>query len=192
MNGYSRILIINFLFSIILNNTEPIASNPAVEIDQQDEDPFKAPGSSMFPGDSQSENDESVTRFNFAARSSGATILGHSKDAKEAGAILSGDEDKYLMMPTAGNMWFAVKLSENVMVEKIEINNLEHYSSAIRRFVVFSGDKWPSEKWTAQGQFEAKFFKKIFNEFTKKLNNSFSLFLLPLNLVFLLNKKEMA
>jgi hypothetical protein len=63
----------------------------------------KVPSSQRMPDENS---------FNYAAFDAGAKLLASSPGMKSAQAILSSDNDRYMMSPCDSRQWFVVQLSE--------------------------------------------------------------------------------
>ncbi|KAI3985733.1 hypothetical protein MKX01_030647 [Papaver californicum] len=97
------------------------------------------------------------TEYNYASASKGAKVLGYNKEAKGASYILGKDKDKYLRNPCSAEVRFVViELSEETLVDTIEIANFEHYSSNLKDFQVLGSLVYPTYKWLHLGNITAK------------------------------------
>ncbi|CAL9157911.1 SUN domain-containing protein 5 isoform X2 [Musa acuminata AAA Group] len=95
--------------------------------------------------------------YNYASSAKGAKVLAHNKEAKGAGNILCRDKDKYLRNPcSAVDKFVVIELSEETLVDAIEIANLEHYSSNFKGFELLGSLSYPTETWTPLGVFSAE------------------------------------
>ncbi|KAE8687868.1 Galactose-binding protein isoform 10 [Hibiscus syriacus] len=94
--------------------------------------------------------------YNYASASKGAKVLAYNKEAKGASNILGRDEDKYLRNPCSAEEKFVViELSEEILVDTIEIANFEHYSSNLKQFELLGSLVFPTDVWTNLGNFTA-------------------------------------
>ncbi|KAL2520311.1 Galactose-binding protein [Forsythia ovata] len=94
--------------------------------------------------------------YNYASASKGAKVLAYNKEAKGASNILSRDKDKYLRNPCSAEEKFVViELSEETLVDTIEIANFEHYSSNPKDFELHGSPVYPTESWVKLGNFTA-------------------------------------
>ncbi|KAG9131846.1 hypothetical protein Leryth_016574 [Lithospermum erythrorhizon] len=94
--------------------------------------------------------------YNYASASKGAKVLEYNKEAKGAPNILSRDKDKYLRNPcSAEDKYVILELSEETLVDTIEIANFEHYSSKLKEFELFGSPLFPTDTWTKLGNFTA-------------------------------------
>ncbi|PKA66752.1 hypothetical protein AXF42_Ash003407 [Apostasia shenzhenica] len=94
--------------------------------------------------------------YNYASASKGAKVLFYNKEAKGASNILGKDKDKYLRNPcSVEGKHVVIELSEETLVDNIEIANYEHYSSNIKDLEVLSSLVYPTENWTKLGNFTA-------------------------------------
>ncbi|XVF37315.1 hypothetical protein REPUB_Repub19eG0135200 [Reevesia pubescens] len=94
--------------------------------------------------------------YNYASASKGAKVLVYNKEAKGASNILGRDEDKYLRNPCSAEEKFVViELSEETLVDTIEIANFEHYSSNLKEFELLGSLVFPTDVWIKLGNFTA-------------------------------------
>nr|CAD1818151.1 unnamed protein product [Ananas comosus var. bracteatus] len=94
--------------------------------------------------------------YNYASASKGAKVLAFNKEAKGASNILDKDKDKYLRNPCSVEGKFVViELSEETLVDTIEVANFEHYSSNLKDFELLSSLVYPTENWDKIGNFTA-------------------------------------
>ncbi|KAI3851638.1 hypothetical protein MKW92_039509 [Papaver armeniacum] len=95
--------------------------------------------------------------YNYASASKGAKVIDFNKEAKGASYILVKDEDKYLRNPCSAEVKFVViELSEETLVDTVEVANFEHYSSNLRDFQVLGSLVYPTDKWLHLGNITAK------------------------------------
>jgi Sad1 / UNC-like C-terminal len=95
--------------------------------------------------------------YNYASASKGAKVLAHNKEAKGAANILVKDKDHYLRNPcSASEKFVVVELSEETLVDIIEVANLEHYSSNFKELKVQGSLTYPTENWEVLGGFNAE------------------------------------
>lgn len=94
--------------------------------------------------------------YNYASASKGAKVLSYNKEAKGASNILNRDKDKYLRNPCSTEEKFVViELSEETLVDTIEIANFEHHSSNLKDFELLGSPVYPTDSWTKLGNFSA-------------------------------------
>ncbi|RDX68394.1 SUN domain-containing protein 4, partial [Mucuna pruriens] len=94
--------------------------------------------------------------YNYASASKGAKVLGSNKEAKGASDILSRDKDKYLRNPCSAEEKFVIiELSEETLVDTIEIANFEHHSSNLKDFELLGSLSFPTDVWVFLGNFTA-------------------------------------
>ncbi|KAM7252852.1 hypothetical protein ACFE04_025470 [Oxalis oulophora] len=92
--------------------------------------------------------------YNYASASKGAKVLAFNKEAKGASNILGSDKDKYLRNPcSAEEKYVVVELSEETLVDTIEIGNFEHYSSNLKDFQLLGSLVYPTDSWVTLGNF---------------------------------------
>lgn len=86
--------------------------------------------------------------YNYASSAKGAKVLDSNKEAKGASNILSKDKDKYLRNPcSAQEKFVVVELSEETLVDTIEIANFEHYASRLKDFELLGSLVYPTDAW---------------------------------------------
>ncbi|KAJ1409684.1 SUN domain [Sesbania bispinosa] len=116
------------------------------------------------PGSCNKENTDSPNREAHEVESSesavkpskGAKVLGSNKEAKGASNILSRDKDKYLRNPCSAEEKFVIiELSEETLVDTIEIANFEHHSSNLKDFEIHGSLNFPTDVWVFLGNFTA-------------------------------------
>lgn len=96
------------------------------------------------------------TEYNYASVSKGAKVLAFNKEAKGASNILGRDEDKYLRNPcSAEGKFVIIELSEETLVDTIEIANFEHYSSNLKDFELHGSLVYPTDQWVNLGNFSS-------------------------------------
>ncbi|KAK7327309.1 hypothetical protein VNO80_31550 [Phaseolus coccineus] len=94
--------------------------------------------------------------YNYASASKGAKVLGSNKEAKGASNILSRDKDKYLRNPCSVEEKFVIiEISEETLVDTIEIANFEHHSSNLKAFELLGSLSFPTDDWVFLGNFTA-------------------------------------
>ncbi|EOY17176.1 Galactose-binding protein isoform 10, partial [Theobroma cacao] len=94
--------------------------------------------------------------YNYASASKGAKVLLCNKEAKGASNILGKDKDKYLRNPCSAEEKFVIiELSEETLVDTIEIANFEHYSSKLKDFELLGSLFFPTDVWIKLGNFTA-------------------------------------
>ncbi|KDP28977.1 hypothetical protein JCGZ_19528 [Jatropha curcas] len=93
---------------------------------------------------------------NYASASKGAKVLAFNKEAKGASNILGRDKDKYLRNPCSAEEKFVIiELSEETLVDTIEVANFEHYSSNLKDFELLGSMVYPTDAWFRLGNFTA-------------------------------------
>lgn len=96
------------------------------------------------------------SEYNYASASKGAKVLAYNKEAKGASNILSRDKDKYLRNPCSAEEKFVViELSEETLVDTVEVANFEHHSSNLKDFELLGSPIYPTDTWTKLGNFTA-------------------------------------
>lgn len=145
------------------NRVEPVAKNERIpRVTPLGLDEFKS--RAIAPkGKPLSSKDAVVHRvepggkeYNYASANKGAKVLDFNKEAKGASNILDKDKDKYLRNPCSAEEKFVViELSEETLVDSIEIANFEHYSSNLKGFELLGSLVYPADNWTKLGNFTA-------------------------------------
>ncbi|KAK7259902.1 hypothetical protein RIF29_25517 [Crotalaria pallida] len=131
-----------------------------------DEFKSRAIGSKINTGIGPSESviprvEPDGAEYNYASSSKGAKILASNKEAKGASNILSKDKDKYLRNPCSSEEKFVIiELSEETLVNKIEIANFEHHSSNLKDFELHGSLVYPPDDWDFLGNFTASNVKQ--------------------------------
>ena len=99
--------------------------------------------------------------YNYASASKGAKVLASNKEAKGASNILSRDKDKYLRNPCSSEEKFVIiELSEETLVDTINIANFEHHSSNLKTFELHGSLVYPTDVWVFLGNFTASNVKQ--------------------------------
>lgn len=94
--------------------------------------------------------------YNYASAAKGAKVLAFNKEAKGASNILGRDKDKYLRNPCSAEGKFVdIELSEETLVDTIQIANHEHYSSNLKAFELLGSLVYPTDEWVLLGNFTA-------------------------------------
>ncbi|XP_010939756.1 SUN domain-containing protein 3 isoform X1 [Elaeis guineensis] len=94
--------------------------------------------------------------YNYASATKGAKVLDFNKEAKGASNILDKDKDRYLRNPCSAEKFVVVELSEETLVDTIELANFERYSSNLKDFELLSSLIYPSDNWVNLGNFTAE------------------------------------
>ncbi|OIT20074.1 PREDICTED: SUN domain-containing ossification factor-like [Nicotiana attenuata] len=96
------------------------------------------------------------SEYNYASASKGAKVLAYNKEAKGASNILSRDKDKYLRNPCSAEEKFVIiELSEETLVDTVEVANFEHHSSNLKGFELLGSPIYPTDTWIKVGNFTA-------------------------------------
>lgn len=100
--------------------------------------------------------------YNYASASKGAKVLASNKEAKGASNILTRNKDKYLRNPCSSEEKFVViELSEETLVDTIELANFEHHSSNLKDFELHGSLVYPTDVfWDFLGNFTASNVKQ--------------------------------
>lgn len=97
--------------------------------------------------------------FNYASADAGARVLASSGGTVGAKNVIQGNVDKYLLTPcdsvdAMGARWIEIELSEEVILESVQIANFEYYSSSPRRVAILGSNSYPPSRWNLLGVFE--------------------------------------
>jgi hypothetical protein len=136
-----------------------LASTPAGSVPSDPPKPSSssAPPSPLPPVDpSLPSLNADRDRFNYAAFDAGAKLLSTSEGMKKGNSILIADDDRYMMVPcTHPSKTFVIQLSEDIILDEIELANFEHYASSIKEFEVLGSATHPTTSWMQLGTFLA-------------------------------------
>lgn len=133
-----------------LAKTDRIARVVPVGLDEYKSKAFssKAKSGSSQPGGVIHRVEPGGKDYNYASASKGAKVLGCNKEAKGAANILTRDKDKYLRNPCSAEEKFVIiELSEETLVDSIEIANFEHHSSNLKDFELLGSLVYPTDSW---------------------------------------------
>lgn len=82
-------------------------------------------------------------------------VLAWSPYMQKAKKLLNEDEDAYAMVRTSAAKWIDVQLSEDIMIDALQLLNRELYSSPIREFHLLGANKYPAHgHWKFLGRFQ--------------------------------------
>ncbi|XP_077224316.1 acyl-CoA isoform X2 [Tasmannia lanceolata] len=94
--------------------------------------------------------------YNYASATKGAKVLAFNKEANGASNILHKNKDKYLRNPcSAKDKFVVIELSEETLVDTIEIASFEYYSSSLKGLELLSSLAYPTDSWVKLGNFTA-------------------------------------
>ncbi|KAJ8903093.1 hypothetical protein NDN08_006408 [Rhodosorus marinus] len=109
-------------------------------------------------------------RVNFASVDLGARVLDFSGGSLGVSNILRRDADSYMLCPCRDRLRFVVvELSEEIVVEAVEISNQEYYSSSPEQVLLLGSGRYPCEKWKRLGLFD---FDSVIQKQALVLENS--------------------
>ena len=139
--------------SIVPMPASPSVTPPSVSVNSPAVPATSAPPPLIYPSPPPSSISD---RFNYAAYDSGAKLLLSSPGMKKASAILSSDDDSYMMTPCSSpSKYVIVQLKEDIQLDMIELINREHYSSSIQQFSLYGSNVYPADEWVPLGRFWA-------------------------------------
>lgn len=75
------------------------------------------------------------------------------------------DTDDYMVAPCNKENEIIISLSEEAVIEAIQIQNREEFSSTVKKFRLYSSDAYPTNIWKYLGEFELKEENKELNTF---------------------------
>lgn len=108
------------------------------------------------PGSIVHRMDPGGADYNYASASRGAKVLSYNKEAKGASNVLCRDKDEYLRNPcSAAEKFIVVELSDETLVDTVEIANFEHYSSNPKDVELLGSLVYPTDLWDRLGNFTA-------------------------------------
>ncbi|KAK0571304.1 hypothetical protein LWI29_013896 [Acer saccharum] len=138
--------------------TDRIARSVPVGLDEFKSRTFssKSKSGTGQPGGVTHRVEPGGKEYNYASASKGAKVLAYNKEAKGATNILTRDKDKYLRNPCSAEEKFVIiELSEETLVDSIEIANFEHYSSNLKDFELHGSLVYPTDAWVKLDNFTA-------------------------------------
>ncbi|KAK3229682.1 hypothetical protein Dsin_001563 [Dipteronia sinensis] len=138
--------------------TDRIARSVPVGLDEFKSRTFssKSKSGTGQPGGVTHRVEPGGKEYNYASASKGAKVLAYNKEAKGAINILTRDKDKYLRNPCSAEEKFVIiELSEETLVDSIEIANFEHYSSNLKDFDLQGSLVYPTDAWVKLDNFTA-------------------------------------
>lgn len=95
--------------------------------------------------------------FNFASADAGARVLAASRAVVGAKNVIQDSVDRYLLTPCTSGFeqarWIEIELSEDVILDTVEVGNFEFYSSSARNVVVLGAGTYPPAQWNVLGVF---------------------------------------
>jgi len=93
-------------------------------------------------------------RTNFASDDLGARIVDVSQGTVGASNVLRRDADRYMLAPCRTNLrHIVIELSQEIVVEVVEIANREYYSSSPQQVMLLGAGQFPSKEWHKLGIF---------------------------------------
>jgi len=114
----------------------------------------------------------SVLSVDYAAKSAGALVLEKSKEFAGTSNLLTGDRDRYAIVPCSEQpKYVVIGLSEDILVKRVVLASYERYSSHVRQFqlmgstastttaatAVASSSTSEDSVWTDLGTYTAQF-----------------------------------
>ena len=152
---------------VMLPGSQPTEPSTASDADAVSAIPAVPPMSTQLPGSPEAEapppppsvsvatvhgvlvqpdpaSGSSSARFNYASARFGAKVLASNKEGHNAKAALSDDADAYYITPcTAPDKWLAVELSEEVLMDSVQLTNVEFYSAPLREWDLYVSRTYP-------------------------------------------------
>jgi hypothetical protein len=104
------------------------------------------------------EDDDDLTdrvSVDYASKSAGALIIEKTAEFKGTSSLITGDRDKYAIVPCSEERkQIVMSLSEDILVKEIKLANYERFSSTMKDFQVKGSHTLG--KWVDLGSYEAK------------------------------------
>jgi hypothetical protein len=98
-----------------------------------------------------------LPRYDYAAFDSGGKILDTSKSVRGSKGLLTDNKDKYLLVPCKDSeKWVEISLSEDILIDSIQIVQEELYSSWFKDFEIYGATEYPPQTWKSLGRFTLK------------------------------------
>ena len=100
-------------------------------------------------------------RFNYASASVGAKVLSASPASKGVSKILNEDKDQYMLTECSiMDSWVDIELSEEILMNELQLGSFELFSSRVKEFEIFGSQKYPCKRprceWHRIGKFEGE------------------------------------
>jgi hypothetical protein len=89
-----------------------------------------------------------------AANQSGGKILTQSDGIRGVSEILGADSTRYLLTLCTNKVWFTIRLSDDVFVERIGFVASELFASTFRHIQVLGSRQYPTNEWRVLGEVE--------------------------------------
>lgn len=94
-------------------------------------------------------------KVNFASSDLGARVMKSSEGCIGSANVLRRDGDRYMLSPCHESLRYVViELSQEIVVEVVEIINREYYSSSPQQVMLLGSGTFPSDKWQHLGIFD--------------------------------------
>ena len=90
----------------------------------------------------------------YASAQSGGKILAHSDGLRGVSDVLATDENRYLLTLCSNKVWFTIRLSEEIFVEKLAFVSSELFASTFRHIQVLGSRQYPTNEWRVLGEIE--------------------------------------
>lgn len=90
----------------------------------------------------------------YASGSSGGKILAHSEGIRGASDVLHADDNRYLLTPCSNKVWFTLRLTDEIFLEKIGLVSNELFASTFRHIQVLGSRQYPTNEWRVLGEIE--------------------------------------
>ena len=74
---------------------------------------------------------------NYGSSECGAKVIASNKEASNLQTALNENKDEYVIQPCTARKWLVIELCEPVLIRKIDIGNLELFSSTFENFTVY-------------------------------------------------------
>lgn len=94
---------------------------------------------------------------NYASPYLGATVIEYPPTCQDAKAILSDKAENYMLCPcNTPRKQVVLQLIREVTVQRVELRNVEHFSSGVKRFALLGSRTYPTPEWSVLGHFTAE------------------------------------
>jgi len=90
----------------------------------------------------------------YASNQAGAKVLAQSDGLQSVSDILASDENRYLLSLCSNKVWFTIRLSDEVFVEKVGIVARELFASTFRHIQILGSRQYPTTEWRVLGEIE--------------------------------------
>jgi len=105
--------------------------------------------------DDEDEDLSDRVLVDYASKSAGALIIETTKEFKGTSNLITGNRDKYAIVPCSEEKkYFVLSLSEEILVKEIKLTNYERFSSTVKDFQVKGSPNL--QKWVDLGTYKTE------------------------------------